>query len=338
MAFHLSKPIMPLLGIAMGAMVLSVAAQQSGQSIIFSSPQNDDIQSVTPSLVQPALPSSLPSAMQAPVSPFSYNNIPENFATLPSPQANSAQQQRMKKMLDDRKNWTLMTPEEMFGVTTTGKPLERDALGHEKNQTQLERYLDRENRAPTGRTNSWQADRPNSPWDMSHAQGRTTPFDLQRNETVDASQNFNRLFNGQQSSDVPANRNGTVSWDTFNPPTPQAPVKPNLEQQAAMERFRQLLQPSPALGMEPSLKDGFSPASKPIVDPNITRPDFVVNPSGASFTPLVSGLGKPAGLTPLPGVSTTHLSPPAVTPSWAPAPPPWTSQAPQPFATPQWKF
>jgi hypothetical protein len=339
MAFNLSKPVVALLVIAMGAMVLSTAAQQSGQSIIFSAPPSDDAQSVTPSLTPPSSqPLTLPSTMQAPVSPFGYS-MPNNRLILPPPQANAAEQQRMKQLLDDRKNWTLMTPEEIFGATTTQKPAERDALGQEKNQTQLERYLERENQSLTGRTNGWRNDRANSSWDPAHAQDRTSPFDSRRNDTTDASQNFdlNRLFNGRRNIDAAANQNGNASWDALNTAPPPAPVKPNLEQQAAMERFRQLLEPSPAPVAESSPNSRFFSAPKPAADPFITQPAFVANPAGASFTPLSSGISRPAGLTPLPGI-TTPVSHPTAAPSWAPQPPPWASQTPQPFASPQWKF
>lgn len=335
MAFHLPKPVAPLLVIAMGAMVLSAAAQPSGQSIIFSAPPSDDAQSVTPSLTPPSSqPVTLPSTMQAPVSPFNYST-PNNNLILPPP-ANSAEQQRMKQLLDDRKNWTLMTPEEIFGATPAQKPAERDALGQGKNQSQLERYLERENQSLAGRTNGWQN---NSPWDLAHAQDRTSPFDSRHNDTADTSQsfNFNRLFNGRRNIDASPGQNGNASWDAFSTPAPQAPVKPNLEQQAAMERFRQLLAPSPAPAAEPSPDSRFFSAPKPAADPFITQPAFLANPAGASFTPLSSGISRPTGLTPLPGI-TTPVSHPVAAPSWAPQPPPWVSQTPPPFATPQWKF
>jgi hypothetical protein len=336
MDFYPPKLKFQLLVVATSAMVLSAAAQQFGQSIVFSSPQNDDAQSVTPSLTPPNSPLLLlPSTMQAPVSPFSYD-VPDNL--LPPPPPNVSEQQRMKKLLDDRKNWTLMTPEEIFGTTKENpfQPTERDAFGNKKNETQLESYLDRQKQSPDGRTNDWQNDRADSPWDLTHDQDRANPFDSRRNDTTDSPQSLNRFFSSQRNSDVPANQNGIVSWDSFSTPPPQASVKPNLEQLAAMARFRQLLEPSPAPA-EPSPNSRFFPVSKPVVDPNFTQPDFVPNPAGASFTPLSSGMGRPAGLTPLPGI-TTHLSSPAAVPAWAPQPPPWVSQGPQPFAAPQWKF
>jgi hypothetical protein len=333
MDFCLPKLKFLLLAFAMGAMVLSAGAQQSGQSIIFSSTQADDAQSPTPSLApQNSQMPVLPGTLQAPVSPFNYG-VPNDYPALPPSQAASSEQQRMKKMLEERKDWTLMTPAEMFGVTTTEKllqPPERDAMGQEKNQTQMERYLERESRDRTGVTNDLQKDGGNSPWNFSRDKDNANPFDSSRHG-ADAAQNLNQLLNGQRNMDVPANQNGNISWDSFDPPPTQpVPEKPNLEQVAAMERFRQLLEPGPASG-SPSPDNRFFPAPKTVLDPNITQPDFVPNPSGASFIPLSSGIGKPAGLTALPGV-TTSTPQPATAPSWALQPQPFT------FTMPQRKF
>ncbi len=64
----------------------------------------------------------------------------------------------MQQLLNDRKNWIFMTPEEILGTSTTEKmlqPPERDAFGKEKNPTQLERFLQRESQARNGMTNGW---------------------------------------------------------------------------------------------------------------------------------------------------------------------------------------
>jgi hypothetical protein len=312
MSFHLPKLIVPLLVIAMRAMILSAGAQPAGQSIIFSAPQNDAAKSVTPSLAPPSLPlPSLPSTLQAPVSPFSYSP-PVNFQELPSPSANASEQERMKKSLS---------------------PKASEAMDQKTGQTQLARYLDRENQPLAGRTNGWQNGRANSPWDFAHGQDQADLAGYGRNDAKVATQNSNRSFNGQRNGSAAANQNGNVVWDSFSTP---APVKPNPGQLAAMERFRQLLEPSPAPAAPPS---PFFPTPKLVVNPNLTPPPPALagNPAGASFTPLSSGIGKPAGLKPLPGITTPGPQPFA-TPAWAPQPPPWVSQKPQPFAMPQWKF
>jgi hypothetical protein len=333
MAFHPPRSIALLLAVATGAMALSAAAQQSGQSIIFSAPPEDDAQSATPPLAPPSSPViSLPSTMQAPMSPFGYS--PPNNLLLPPPRANDAGQQQLKKSLDERKNWTLMTPAEIFGVTTTDKSSqERDATGQPKNQTQLERYLDRQNQSATGHTNDWESDRANLQWNQN-APDRTKPFNSRRDDGTEAAQNYNRFFGGPQSA--PAGQNENASWDAFDTQAPQAPAKPNPEQVASMERFRELLAPNPAPESS-APQNAFSAAPKPVVDPFLNQPAFVANPAGASFTPLSSGLSRPNGLTPLPGI-TTPVAKPATAPAWAPQPPPWVSQGPPAVATPQWKF
>jgi hypothetical protein len=338
-AFYPPKPNVPLFVIAMGAMVLSAVAQQSGQSIIFSTPQTDDAQSATPSLApQNSQMPVLPGTLQAPVSPFNYG-APNDLPALPPSQANASEQQRLNKLLDERKNWALMTPEEIFGVTATEKllqPPERDAMGREKNQTQLERYLNRENQQRDGSTNDWQNDRADLPWNFSRDKDGANPFDISRYGTAGATHNLDRFLNGRRNTDISKNQNGNVRWDSFSTPPQQTSEKQNLEQMAAMERFRQLLAPS-STPAAPSPDGRFFPVPKAVMDPNIMQPDFVPNPAGASFTPLTSGIGKPAGLSPLPGIVTSAPQPVTV-PAWAPQPPPWLLQGPQPFTMPQRKF
>jgi len=250
---------------------------------------------------------------------------------------NSAQQQRLKQLQAERRNWTLMTPAEIFGVTTTEKllqPSERDAYGREKKTTQLERYLDRENQARTGLTNGWRSDRANSPWSFSREEDNAGPFARGRDGTADAAQNLNRFLDSQQNNNnnAPAVQPGNFEANLFDPSVQQKATKAKLEQLASMERFRQMLQPSPA----PSPNSQFFPVPKPLVDPNFTTPAFVPNPAGASFTPLSSIIGRPTGLTPLPGITSPRLQP--VVPSWKPQPPPWLSQSPVPTSFPQQKF
>jgi hypothetical protein len=332
-----------LLAAIMGAMALPAGAQQSGQSIIFSSPQNDDVQSATPSLSpQNSQLPVLPGSLQAPDSVFNFH-APNDLPMLPPATTSTPQDLRMKKILEERKNWTLMTPAEIFGVTTTEemlKPPERDAMGRGKNPTQLERYLDRENQSQGSLTNGWQNDRGNSPWNFSRDQDSMNPLDSGRDSTVDTAQKINRFLSGQGNGDEPANRNqNNYGWDSFSQPATQTPAKPDLEQMAAMERFRQLLEPGSAPAAEQSSDSKFFPLPKTalVLDPNMTQPDFVPNPAGASFTPLSGGIGKPSGLTPLPGI-VTPVTPTTTVPAWTPRPAPWLSQGPQPFVMPQRKF
>lgn len=341
----------------MGAMVLPAGAQQSDRSIIFSTPQTDDAQAATPSLSpQNSQLPILPGSLQAPDPAFNFR-APNDFPAA-QPAAPILHDQRMKKMLEDRKNWTLMTPAEIIGVTPTEEllqPPERDATGREKKQqTQLERYLERENRPRGGLTNGWQHGQDNLPWNFSRDrndlntfdtrhnsadQDGLNTFDPRRDSTIDAAQRLNAYLNGRRVGDGSVNRNDKFfGGDSFNPP-PQMTAKPDSEQAAAMDRFRQLLESSPATAAGSSPDGKFFPTPKaiPVSDPYITQPDFVPNPAGTSFTPLMTGFGKPTGLSPLPGIVTPGIAP-ATVPAWAPQTAPWLSQGPQPFVVPQRKF
>jgi len=348
MVFHLPSLKLPLLAVAMGVMVLSARAQSSDRSIIFSTPKSDDTTAATPSLTpQNSQLPVLPDSLQAP-DPTFHVQAPNDIPAAPPPVANPLQAQRMKKMLEERNDWALMTPEQILGTTPTEELLpspERDATGSKNynnynNAAPLNRYLDRENGLRGGFTNRWQNSRDDSPWNLSRDRNDLNPLDPGRDSPLDAAQRLNEYLNSRRFGDSTANRNDkNYGWDAFNPPAPQTPDKPDVAQVAAMDRFRQLLNPSPAPAAESSPDSKYFPAAKtaPVVDPYITQPDYVPNPAGASYTPLTSGIGKPTGLSPLPGIVNQGIAP-VTPPAWAPQPAPWLIQGPQPFVMPQRKF
>lgn len=319
---------------AVCGLVLSASAQDAGQAIVFSAPQSDDTQAATPSLAprSPDLPT-LPGTLMAPMSTFS-SGSGLSASQLPPP-AYSSEQQRQKQLQAERRNWTLMTPEEILGVTTAEKllqPTERDAFGREKKTTQIERYIDRETSARSGLTNGWRSDRANSPWNFSRDDDDAGLPSHRLDGTADPMQNLNQFLQRQQNNNA-GKPNGTLDDNALNVFTKQKEAKEKLEQQATMQRFRQMLQPS----SDALANNKFFPVAKPVVDPNLTQPDFMPNPAGASFTPLSSTIGRPTGLTPLPGV-VTPSSQPAPIPSWKPRPPPWVSPSGTPTAFPQQTF
>ena len=342
MAIRPPKLNLPLLMLVVSALALSAGAQSAGRAIIFSTPQTDAEQPgkspLGPVNSQPGI---LPGTLQAPAQLFDFNP-PSDGPPLPASPGISAQQQRMQRLLNDRKNWILMTPEEILGSATTEKmlqPPERDALGREKNPTPLERFLQRESQARNGLTNGWHNDRDNSPWQFSRDRNGLNTSDPGRDSTMAAAQRLNEHLESWRIGDDPMNRNNkNFGWNFFKTPAPQMMAKPDLEQMAAMDRFRQLLDPSRAPATESSPDNKFSPVPQttPVLDPYITQPDYVPNPAGASFTPLSSGIARPEGLTPLPGAVTNFL-PPVAAPSWKPQPPPWLLQGPQPFVIPKQK-
>lgn len=319
---------------ATGAVVCSAVAQESGQDIIFSAPKTDDAQAITPSLMPRNLDLPiLPDTLLAPVDAFPAD--PTLPGIRPPPAVNSPEQQRLNQ---ERRNWMLMTPAEIFGVATTDKPLqpERDAFGREKKTTQIERYLDRQNQARTGLTNGWRGDRANSLWTSSRDEDSANPLSRRLDGTADPVQNLNRFLDGPQNKNSPGNREGKLDENVFDAFEKQKMTEKKLEQLATMQRFRQMMNPV-SEPVFPSPNSRFFPVPKPVGDPNFTQPDFVPNPAGASFTPLSSSIGRPVGLTPMPGAFTIRPQA-AVVPSWKPKPPPWLSESPQPTAFPKDKL
>ncbi len=330
-----------LLFLVMGVMTFSGEAQQAGQPIIFSAPQTDDSQSATPSLKpQGSQLLTLPGEYQPSDSVLNLHT--PSYAPAASPAIPPAQQ-RMNSMLLERKDWTLLTPAEIFGVRSAEKmllPPERDAMGQEKNLSPMDRYLDRENTGRTGLTNSWQnEDRGNLPWNVTPGRDKNGMINLSGSATENGGQNLIQFLNRKPNLDnnTVEDKDSHSSWSSFSAAPTMTTAKPDLEAQAAMDRFRQFLQPSSASTAEPASGSSYFQAPKTVINPNFTQPGFLANPAGASFKPLADGIGKPDGLTPLPGITASH--PPAtITPSWAPKPPPWMSQAPQPFVIPQRNF
>jgi len=339
MAIFSLKLKLSLLMPAVSALALSAGAQSGGQAIIFSTPATD---AEPPGKSSPASvssqPGTLPGTLQAPAQLFDLSP-PGDSPPLPAAPGVSAQQLRMQKFLKERKNWIFMTPEEILGGASTEKmlePPERDALGREKNPTPLERFLQRESRLRNGLTNSPTGDRAGSSWNLARDSDNPNRPDDRRNNSADAARSLSQVMSGQRQRETPADQNGNSSWEAYSRPLPPATTKPDPEQVAAMERFRQLFNPSPGEAAQPSGDSQFGSMPKLAVDPFLTPPDFVPNPAGASFTPLSSGIARPTGLTPLPG-AVTSLLPPVPVPSWKVQPPPWLLQGPQPFVIPKQK-
>lgn len=335
-------PFLPLLLGIMGITGLSACGQNSGQPILFSTPESGATQSQTPSLTpENAQLPRLPSSLQAPDSLLDFNASSD----LPPPPSMAApQNQRLKRWQEERKNWALMTPAEILGVTPAEemlKPPERDAAGREKRPTQLQQFLDRESQLRSGDTNNWpNAARPDSLFDLSRFSPDRNVFDPASTRTADAAQRLKEYLYSQQNQNPNQNSSRSGSfWDAISLPPQSLPNKPDLEQIAAMGRFRQMLAPGADSTTEPGSGSSYfhAPKTTPALDPNITQPDFVPNPAGASFTPVVSGIGRPMGLNPLPGVVPTATDQ-AAAPAWTPRPAPWLSQGPQPYAFPQRKF
>jgi len=342
---------MPLLAGALAAVFLSAAAQNgaspSSKAIIFSAPAGENAASNAPSL-SPRLSDrpDFANELRAPVSVFDAQGpTPPLPAPSRAPMLSSAEAQRLQKMLDERENWALMTPEEILGVSAPANSLrtaEQEAANNQKKLTLLERFLERQQQPQAAVTNRYLNDNSSTGWDFLGNQGRLTngsPFNPVGLPT--APQILDRFFN-----DTPANNrspgqneNGRAGWFRSLGLPPQPP-SPTPEQLAERERFRQLL--DPGLSSDTSAKS--SPNGKFFSSLQLL-PDATADqaptrsPVGASFAPLSSGIGRPTGLPPLPGItSSTNWQSFAAPPAWAPQLPPWLLSTPQPFTMPQRKF
>jgi hypothetical protein len=316
------------------------AATNAWKPIIFSSPADNGISSnpISPS-TQPLAPADFRGLFQD-ASPISSLNL---FGPPPAPYAG----RQIQKSPRDRQDWIFMTPAEIMGVSSdqipeTGK---RNENGPQRNLTPMERYLEGQSRSarfnPSGDSsqsrNSW-----------GQGNGQANGDDSSSDLINSGSENFRSpLFSGPSPNTAPgdmmsANPNPDSAWSQlFGTPAPQpTPSAATIAQhQADLNQFQQLLNPGSVPVTAATTVPGNAAAFKlqntlPTTDS--TQP--LVNPIGASFAPLNSGIGRPAALTPLPGITRSAGIPAATTPTWAPQPAPWTSQNPQPFAVPQRKF
>jgi hypothetical protein len=326
-----------LMAVVLCAVVFPAPAQRAksrpGQPILFSSPANENVFSNMPTLAPkpPELPG-FGDTLQAPTA-FGFDRPPADIP-LPvgAPVISRAEAVRMQDQLDKRKNWTLMTPAEILGATTPEKVMgiqERDATGRPKNLTALERYNERQNQALPGNPNTNAL----SIWISPDKQ--SDPLNFISGGLVNSNAMTGLLFNPAPDNQIAPGQNENSSWTRlFDSSPPPAAAPP---QQTSMERFRQLLKSgsSPAAAI-PALNNTKTPLPQTALSSGLGQ--SALTPVGASFTPLNSGIGKPAEMPKLPsiwGLSLTSAPSAAV---WAPQPPPWLAPTPQPFAIPQRKF
>jgi hypothetical protein len=321
--------LMLLTALVATAMVLG-AGVQAAESIIFSTSQKSE-GSNTPSLSpRPSGEGAFARQLSAPEPLFQPRLAPQHFPE-PHPSVSFAEQQRLKKILEDRDNWTFLTPQEILGIKSDNSDTTQD------DRTPMERYLERQEQQRTRNvTNSWRGEngemaRTRVTSDTNFSSGPGSRFGTIGND-------LSRLLNGNSSNKNVPEQAENSTWNLSISSRPLQPsLRPDPAQQTAMNQFRQLLNPSFLSAAETKSDRSFVSAPTAAIDPYIAQPEYVPNPAGASFIPLLNNLGKPTGLNPLPGIVMPNI-PSTTAPSWAPQPPPWLSPAAQPFAVPQRKF
>lgn len=324
------------------------SAAPQDQPIQFSSPDGGTQPAESPSLINKPAP--LPDFSGAPQSSSSVFNFgaPDVAAPLPLPQIFQPSQQQ-RDAAAAKKDWILMTPAEILGVKTPEQMMgitERDAAGQEKKLTPLERYWDRQNTAYGPATNGYQ---PASSLGQMNFLGSQDARLAAKQEnlpparTMETKSIWSQLLNSPSDMDAAsqAASQGSI-WQKLMGQPATAPVSsgPNPDQLADMERFRQLLgtaAPPPAsLPSSAPVNPLYAPANT-TVDPILG--ELKMNPAGASFAPLSSGVGVPQGLGSLPGITTQRRQAPAAsTPASQIQTPPWVMRGPELFAPPQRKF
>jgi hypothetical protein len=258
------------------------------------------------------------------------------------------QSQSLKDELNRRKNWTLMTPEDILGVPTAEKILGLpDPTGDDK-RTPEEGYLRRQKLAAglssanvlhrlnsSGQRNDANPFAPRDQTDQHgqfDANGQAVGLDGRPDARTDAAARkyFDRLVNAPAASPFGASRNANSTWaSAFDQPAPLP--KPNLDQIASMERFKAMMEPS-SPPEKVTVPTRFSTSPLPTTDPNLQHTPLF-NPLGQSYSPLQSSISRPTGITPLPTLSTPNYKPAAPKKSLAELPP-WLSKDPQPLNGP----
>jgi hypothetical protein len=236
-------------------------------------------------------------------------------------------------MLDEKKNWTLMTPEEILDVPTPEKimgiPDPEDAF-----QLSVEdRFLRRqEQQMKSAATNNW-----NQPgiWHNGDSTEAGAGFDGRPAGSVPGdilgSALKNQMFGPNSGMAGEANQKPGSIWAS-----PFAPVGPvyqqTPEQLAGMERFRdEFLEPAATETKPAAANFSLSPAVAAGPYQQLTPAN---NAAQSPFT-VLDNLGKPAGVEPLPGYFTP--APPKKPVSWV-QPPPWMQSPLQNSTMPQRQF
>lgn len=284
-----------------------------------------------------------PGSYKAPTLPFG-GRPTANFDILPGsppPVMYNANAEQWQKFLNQKKNWTLMTPEEIMGIPTPAKIMGVADPDDDPTMTLEQRYLNRRDReaaaaatngvrrvdAPSGHTEDsaafiFQSADPANPFAKrleGPASGRTRELDS--------------IFLAHPDRTADANARADSTWASpFDYPAPLP--KPTPEQLAGMERFREMMNPpSPD---KPQANGLFGAPQPATVDPNMQALPTSFNPVGRSVAPLQSDIAQPLGLTPLPGVTGPQQA--AKKPAPLVQPPPWMQSPLQNSIMPQRQF
>jgi len=258
--------------------------------------------------------------------------------SLPMPQPLfRANDSSVQDALDRRKNWTMLTPQQILGIQTPEEILGIPDRTGEKKLPVEEQFLLRESRSRDGISSNnlaaatfWNQADTASPFDDKNNKDGQDVFRQSLLKTGPGPGYFNPLLNADHSATGPDLKPDSPWTSVFGQSTQPALPKPTPEQVANMERFEALLGPVSPQVQTPATP-GYSAPAVPVPDPYLQRQP-VVNPAGRDVQSLdADGLqfSRPTGINPLPPVSTPAPAPVATRPGWQAQLPPWMKSGPQ---------
>lgn len=245
-----------------------------------------------------------------------------------------------------RKNWTLLTPRQILGVQTPDEILGLDSPDDKKKLSLEEQFLLRQRQPWAGAATNGGAGAlflrddanpfSNNNQDSRNDRATALPFSPDsRQPDLNQSDSFRSLKKllgnldaGSASAGGNQSQNQNSIWISgfTQPPRP----KVNQDQLDNMERFRALLEPRSAVENTVATPTRFTP-TKPSSS-SFFDPPPNVNPAGRTYSSMESDIGRPKGLTPLPGVTGPVIKPDEnKRPAWKAKLPPWMSSGPQPY-------
>ncbi len=316
-----------LLAGAVCAVALTAAAQggaPEGGSVIFSGPGADNAQGMFGNKTSSDKGDG-PDASDEVQAPGSF------FAKRPAPALPPVFSPDVDRVLQERKSWALMTPEEIMGVATPEKILGITKSGDSSiNSLSPENHFLQDQTTSSFATNSMASEGSATHWSWSKDTDNASTGDALRES---AFVNFNRPWT---PSTTPANN----PFSSFNSGfgagqrmSEDDSEKSKLTQQADLERFRQMLNTGSTMNQPANTTPGYKFIYSSTPEPDaFEKAQLGNNPSGSSLSTVEDDIMKPTGIAPLPGLATEAPKKTEVTPAWAPKPPPWlSSQQPNPF-------
>ena len=315
---------LPSLGVFTGAVLLAASVRLvcAQNAIVFSKPADpvDNANAfMNPSEHKLSDSSRAPTPLFGREPQVEYDLLPG--AKPPKP-LTPEQVRQAEKYFDDQKNWTLLTPAEIMGVPTLGKIM--GIPDPDQNLSAEERHLKR-------RAAQRSMSATNALANLNRGGNQDdSPFTTRRSEqkrnaageliVPNSQKTAGGFLTGQADTVLTAEEERRANSPWVSAFTAPSLPKPDLAQQAAMERFRAMMDP-PA-PEKPLAATPVVPAPNPNFQP---LPKY--NPAGNSYRPVQDGIGRPTGLMPLPTV--TGVRPAAVNPPKAKPlvePPPWVAE------------